>query len=416
MYTDGNLKKSSGLNRPWVAKFRYWQTSGALVLFILATSQMAGFPNVSCQISRNQFMDISPIISRMREAFAEIERKLSAPDAFSDRQSYEQLTREHQRLSSLLSIYDQQKKKEKELVDNQELLALENDEDMAELIQADIATLEEDIRKLDAKVLALILPPDKNDSRNTIMEIRPAAGGEEAALFAGDLFRMYNRFAESQGWRVEVLNITETDLGGIKDIGFSLTGTDVYRVLKLESGVHRVQRIPTTETGGRIHTSTVTVAVLPEAEEVDVHIDPSDLQVDVFRASGAGGQHVNTTDSAVRITHIPTGVVVSSQQERSQHRNREICMRILRSRILEAKQLEEQAKYDATRKAQVGTGDRSERIRTYNYPQNRITDHRFGLSWFSLPAIMEGDIQDMLEEILAENSKRRLESELEKQL
>lgn len=357
-------------------------------------------------------MDISPIVDQMRDSFAEIEMQLSAPDAFSDRQSYEQLTREHQRLSEFLSTYDSLDQKRQQLSDNQELLSEDNDPEFAELIQADIKKLEEEIRRLDAKVMALILPPDENDSRNTIMEIRPAAGGDEAALFAGDLFRMYTRFAERQGWKVEVLQITETDLGGIKDVAFFLQGTDVYRSLKLESGVHRVQRIPTTETGGRIHTSTVTVAVLPEARDVDIRINNEDLEITTFRASGAGGQHVNTTDSAVRIQHLPTGVTVSSQQERSQHRNREIAMRILASKLLETKQQQEQERYAARRKAQVGTGDRSERIRTYNFPQSRVTDHRYNLSWYNLSTIMEGELEDMLEDVLGAYGRELLDEEI----
>jgi len=348
----------------------------------------------------------------MRATFAEVEQRLSAPDAFSDRQSYEKLTREHQRLSEFLVTYDLLWSKRRQMEDNQALLASESDPEFAELLQADVEQLEEDIRRLDAKVMTLILPPDANDSRNTIVEVRPAAGGDEAALFAGDLFRMYTRFAERQGWKVEVLSQTETDLRGIKEVSFSLVGTDTWRLLKLESGVHRVQRVPTTEASGRIHTSTVTVAVLAEARDVDIQVNADDLVIDVYRASGAGGQHVNTTDSAVRITHKPTGVVVASQQERSQFRNREIAMRMLRSKLLEHKQLEEQAKYDATRKAQVGTGDRSERIRTYNFPQNRVTDHRYALSWFNLPELMDGGLDALFTDLHAAANRERLEAEI----
>ncbi len=365
-------------------------------------------------MSATSDLNIRPIIERSREDYHKLNDKLSSPAAFSNPQAYQQLNREHQRLSTLLSVFDELENKRRELVETQELLDDDElDDELRELAAADAERLENDIARLEPKVYSLVVPPDPNDSRNTIIEIRPAAGGDEAALFAGDLFRMYTRYAERQGWKSELLNISETDLGGLKDVGFSMQGEDVYRMLKLESGVHRVQRVPTTEASGRIHTSTVTVAVLPEAREVDVQINNDDLQIDVFRASGAGGQHVNTTDSAVRITHIPSGVVVASQQERSQHRNREIAMRILRTRLLEARQQEEQAKYEARRRAQVGTGDRSERIRTYNFPQNRVTDHRYGLSWFDLPQIMDGDLDAILEDLHAAASLQRLQAELE---
>jgi peptide chain release factor 1 len=252
------------------------------------------------------------------------------------------------------------------------------------------------------------LPPDPNDSRNIIVEIRPAAGGDESALFAGDLYRLYTRYGETQNWKQEILEYSSSDLGGIKSVSFSLSGDDVYSHLKYESGVHRVQRIPVTESGGRIHTSTVTVSVLPEAQEVELHIDPEDLRIDVFRASGPGGQCVNTTDSAVRITHEPTGLVVVSQQEKSQHRNKEIAMRILRARLLEQKQREEADKHADARRAQVGSGDRSERIRTYNFPQNRITDHRYNLTLYYLSKVMEGELDILLDKIIDIDCQRRL--------
>lgn len=360
------------------------------------------------------FVDISPIIEKMRDNHSELERQLAAPSVFSDRQAYQNLTREHQRLSSLLAAYEQLGKCRREWADNEALLQTEDDLEFKEVIRSDMAALDTEMKRLDTKVLSLILPPQPNDSRNTIMEIRPAAGGDEAALFAGDLFRMYTRFGDRSGWKVERLEMTDTNLGGIKEVAFSLQGEDVYRKMQFESGVHRVQRIPTTDTGGRIHTSTVTVAVLPEAKAIDLQINPEDLRIDVFRSSGPGGQSVNTTDSAVRITHVPSGLNVVSQQEKSQHRNRDIAMRILRSRLLEMMQHEETAKQAAERKSQIGTGDRSERIRTYNYPQNRITDHRFNLSWYNLPAILEGEIEDMIDEIAAVHCSRRLEEELER--
>jgi peptide chain release factor 1 len=358
-------------------------------------------------------MDIAPLIARMRSNFTDIETELADPAIFSDRERYQKVSREHQRLSKLIGNYDELCYKRQELVDNQAMLESEEDPEFKAMIEAEIPTLEAAVERLDLLVMGLIVPPSENDSRNSIVEIRPAAGGDEAGLFAAELLRVYTRLAEIRGWKQEILTFSDSDVGGIKEVSFSLTGDDVYRFMQFESGVHRVQRIPVTESGGRIHTSTVTVAVLPEAEEVEIQIRNEDLRVDFFRSSGPGGQCVNTTDSAVRLTHIPTGVSVASQQEKSQHRNREIAMRILRSRILEAKEAEEAAKHSAERRSQIGTGDRSERIRTYNFPQNRITDHRYGISKFNLPAAMEGDIGGMLEEILAVEARRRLEAELD---
>ena len=255
-----------------------------------------------------------------------------------------------------------------------------------------------------------MLPADENDSRNIIVEIRPAAGGDEAALFAGELARAYMRYADSKGWKTELLEENSSELGGVKSISFSLAGDDVYMYMKFESGVHRVQRVPVTEAAGRTHTSTVTVSIMPEAEAVEINIRPEDLRFDVFRSSGPGGQSVNTTDSAVRVTHIPTGVSVASQQEKSQHRNKEIALRILYARLLEAKQAEEAAKKSADKLSQVGTGDRSERIRTYNFPQNRVTDHRYNISSFDLPAVMEGEFERVIEPILALDAEMRFEA------
>ena len=255
-----------------------------------------------------------------------------------------------------------------------------------------------------------LLPPDPNDSKNIIVEVKPAAGGDEAALFAAELFRAYLYFAEKQGWKVEILERSDTDLGGLKNVSCSFSGSDVYSMMKYESGVHRVQRVPETETGGRVHTSTITVSIMPEAEEVELDIKPEDLRFDVFRSSGPGGQCVNTTDSAVRVTHIPTGLSVASQQEKSQHRNKEIALRILYARLLERKQEEENAKMAADKRSQVGTGDRSERIRTYNFPQNRVTDHRFNVSTFDLPKMMQGDIDLILNPILKIVCEQQLEA------
>ena len=357
-------------------------------------------------------LDLTPLMERMRDSLQQTEGELAQPNAYEDRERFEHLSREHQRLSRLIGTWDALTKARSELVDNQDMLDLEEDAEFLAMIKADIERLELEVARREREVLALVVPPGEHDSRNTIMEIRPAAGGDEAGLFAGDLFRMYSRYAENKGWKLEILSLSETELGGIKDVSFSLTGQDVYRHLQFESGVHRVQRIPSTETSGRIHTSTVTVAVLPEAQEVDIQINPADLSFDVFRASGAGGQHVNTTDSAVRVTHIPTGVVSESQQERSQHRNREIALRMLRAKLLEAKAQEEAQKYASARKSQVGTGDRSERIRTYNFARNQVADHRWGLSWFALTTMLNGDLDDMIEDILASVNTQRLEDTL----
>jgi peptide chain release factor 1 len=357
-------------------------------------------------------IDITPLIERMRTTFAGIEASLADPAIFDDRKRYEETSREHQRLSLLLADYDALAGKRTELADSTEMIEGETDDEMRELIAAEIDQLTADVAQLETAVMAKIMPPGENDSRNSIVEIRPAAGGDEAALFAGDLFRMYTRFAELRGWKHELLALSETDLGGIRDVSFSLTGGDVYRFMQFESGVHRVQRVPTTETSGRIHTSTVTVAVLPEAQEIDIEIRQEDVRMDVFRSSGPGGQSVNTTDSAVRLTHEPTGVSVASQQEKSQHRNREIAMRILRARLLEKKQREEHEKQAAERRSQVGTGDRSERIRTYNFPQNRVTDHRYAISVHNLPGLIAGDLGGLLEQIVSAENARRLEAEV----
>ncbi len=354
-------------------------------------------------------MNLQPHIARARRRLQEIEKALASFDFSSAaRNAYEKLSREHQSLSRLLALGDRHARLLRELADNRELIVSGDDPELAELARAEIEDQEAEVKHLERRIKGLLIPPHPNDGRNIIVEIRPAAGGEEAGLFAGDLLRMYTRFAERKGWRLEILEVTNSDLGGVKAAAFSLQGSDVFRSMRYESGVHRVQRIPVTESGGRIHTSTVTVAVLPEAREVEVTIGPNDLRIDVFRSSGPGGQCVNTTDSAVRITHLPSGLSVVSQQEKSQHQNREIALRILRSRLLERRQAEEAARNAAARRQQLGTGDRSERIRTYNFPQNRVTDHRFGITHYNLAQILEGGLDDLIEEIIAVDSERRL--------
>jgi len=354
--------------------------------------------------------DISAHIEKLRTHRQELETVLSSPDVYSDMAKFRRMSQELSKLDTLFKDFDSWCSALKTLSDDQEMLAAEQDQEMRMLLEAEIPELQEQTAKLEEKIQISLLPPDPNDSKNIIVGIKPAAGGDEAALFAGDLFRAYMHYAEACGWKVEILDESLTDLGGVKDVSFSLSGSDVFSRMKYESGVHRVQRVPSTEASGRIHTSTITVAVMPEAEEVELDIDPADLRFDVFRSSGPGGQCVNTTDSAVRVTHIPTGLSVASQQEKSQHRNKEIALRILYARLLEQKQLAEQQKQAADKRSQVGTGDRSERIRTYNYPQNRVTDHRYNVSTFDLPKLMAGDLDLILNQILKINSERQLET------
>ena len=354
--------------------------------------------------------EIKEYIDKLRARGAELEAKLADPAIYAKPDDCRRVTQEHRKLETLFSDFDAWVRSKKELEENHALLTSESDAELRELISADIAALEERSAALEAKIQLSLLPPDPNDDKNIIVEIKPAAGGDEAALFAGELLRAYLHFAERQEWKIEILDESQTDLGGVKNVSFSLSGADVYSLMKYESGVHRVQRVPTTEAGGRIHTSTVTVAVMPEAQEVELDIDPEDLRFDVFRSSGPGGQCVNTTDSAVRVTHIPTGLSVASQQEKSQHRNKEIALRILYARLLEIKQREEAAKQAADKRSQVGTGDRSERIRTYNYPQNRVTDHRFNVSSFDLPRVMEGEFELVLDPIRRIVCEQQLEA------
>ena len=353
--------------------------------------------------------DIAGYIENLHGRFAELEAALADPAIYARGAECRRVSQEHRKLETLFRKFDDWRKALAELADNREMLTAETDAELRELIAADIAELEVKAQKLEADIQISLLPPDPNDAKNIIVGIKPAAGGDEAALFAGELFRVYMKFAEKKGWRIEVLDQTDTELGGIKDVSFSLSGDEVYSLMKYESGVHRVQRVPATEAGGRIHTSTVTVAVMPEAEEVELDIRPEDLRFDVFRSSGPGGQCVNTTDSAVRVTHIPTGIAVASQQEKSQHRNKEIALRILYARLLEHKQQEEADKQAADKRSQVGTGDRSERIRTYNFPQNRVTDHRFNVNTFDLPKLMEGELDLILDQILMIACERRLD-------
>ena len=342
-----------------------------------------------------------------------MEKRLIEPDIFTKQQEYKEVSRERQRLIELLGIYDRWVLSLKEHEENKAMLQIEEDEEMKQMISTELEKLNKEAATLEDKVKIFLMPPDPNDNRDIIIEIRPAAGGDEAGLFAGELYRAYCRFAEIQGWKHELLDFNGNAVGGVKEVVFSMAGNRVYSYMKYESGVHRVQRIPTTEAGGRIHTSTITVSVLPEAEEVDIEIKTDDLRFDYFRSSGPGGQNVNRTDSAVRVTHIPTGVSVASQVEKSQHRNKATALRILRARLLETKQQEEASKHADSKRKQVGTGDRSERIRTYNFPQNRITDHRFGVSVFDIPGVMNGSMEDLFLDIMKADSELSLSQLIE---
>ena len=357
-------------------------------------------------------IDYSQKMAQVKDRFKQLESEMSNPGIFDDRKRYEEISKEHQRLTALIDCYDKLESSKEELEENKLMQSEESDPEFLEVIKNDIKEIEERIPELEKQLKLLIVPPNPNDSRNSIIEIRPAAGGDEAALFADELMRMYQNHASKKGWRVEVMDHSPSDIGGLKHVSFMITGDDVFKEMQYESGVHRVQRVPTTESQGRIHTSTVTVAVLPEAEEVDIEIAPSDLRFETFRSQGAGGQCVNTTDSAVRAIHIPTGIAYESQQERSQHRNKEIAIKKLRSKLLEIKIQEEQQKMADERKGQVGTGDRSERIRTYNFPQNRVTDHRYGITRYDLPDVIAGEFGPLINEILAYEAEQRLAGEL----
>ena len=348
-------------------------------------------------------------LQALEDRFVHLERLISDPDAMKDMATWQKNTRTHAKLTRIIERFREFKACSRTINETLELLGEKLDDDMRQMAQTELDEAKAEKDRLEAELRILLLPQDPNDDKDVIMEIRGGAGGEEAALFAGALFRMYSRYAESQGWRVEMMDSNPTDLGGFKEVVFSIAGTGAYSRLKYESGVHRVQRVPDTESSGRIHTSTVTVAVLPEAEDVvDVQIGANDLRIDTYRASGAGGQHINKTDSAIRITHLPTGLVVQCQDEKSQFKNKEQAMRMLRAKLLEQAIESQRSETAQNRKSQVGTGDRSERIRTYNFPQGRMTDHRIGLTLHKLDFIMNGDLTELIDALTAVDQSERL--------
>ncbi|WMI81027.1 peptide chain release factor 1 [Anaerotignum sp. MB30-C6] len=353
----------------------------------------------------------------MFERLAEVESKyidladqVNDPDMIANQSEWRKLMKEYSDMTPLVEAYREYKGVKEAIEEGLELLNEKLDDDFRELVKEEFAQNKDRLEELKKEITILLLPKDPNDEKNVIMEIRGGAGGDEAALFAGDLFRMYARYAEGRRWKVELMNANENDLGGFKEVSFMITGKGAFSRMKYESGVHRVQRIPSTESGGRIHTSTVTVAVMPEAEEVDVHIDMNDVRVDVFRASGNGGQCVNTTDSAVRMTHLPTGIVVSCQNEKSQLKNKEQALKVLYARVYERERQAHDAAISADRRSQVGTGDRSERIRTYNFPQGRVTDHRIGLTLHRIDSILDGELDELMDALITTDQMEKMQA------
>ena len=344
----------------------------------------------------------------LEDKYKDLTEKISDPEIINDQKTWQKYMKEHADLEPIVMKYREYKNVLTNIADSKEILQEESDEELRDLAKMELSELEEQVEPLEAELKILLLPKDPNDEKNVIVEIRGGAGGDEAALFAGDLFRMYSRYAERRRWKMELLSASDTGVGGYKEVSFLIKGKGAYSRLKYESGVHRVQRIPSTESGGRIHTSTATVAVLPEVEDVEVEINPNDLRIDVFRSSGNGGQSVNTTDSAVRVTHIPTGEVVSCQDGKSQLKNKEQALKILKARLYDKAVAEQNKEISAERKSQVGTGDRSERIRTYNFPQGRVSDHRINLTLYKLDAFLDGDLTEMIDALITVDQTEKM--------
>ena len=355
-------------------------------------------------------MNLADKLEKIKIKFDSINEQLSDPGITTDREKLVSLTKERSDLSEIVEAYSRYAVVLKNIKGNKEIIETVSDRDLVSMALAELEELKVERDKLEEEIKLLILPKDPNDDKDVIMEIRAGTGGEEAALFAGDLFRMYSRYAELRGWKIELIDINDTGLGGVKEAIFSVTGNNVYGDLKFESGVHRVQRVPETEGSGRVHTSAASVAVLPEAEDVQIEINPNDLKIDIFRASGAGGQNVNKVETAVRMTHIPTGLVVQCQDERSQLKNRQKAMKVLKARLYDLELKKQNEEISAQRKSMVGSGDRSDKIRTYNFPQNRVTDHRIGLTLYNLSNIMEGHIDELIEQLKIADKTEKLQS------
>ena len=356
------------------------------------------------------------ILSRLdglKLKYEETGQKLTDPEVIADVKQFVQLNKEYKELEPIIETSERYRTALANLAEAKDILSNDKDEEMREMARGEITELEPAIEQMEEQIKLLLIPKDPQDSKNAIMEIRGGTGGDEAAIFAGDLLRMYTKYIESKGWRYEMTSFSDGAAGGYKEVVLKVTGQNVYGTLKYESGVHRVQRVPQTETQGRVHTSTTTVAVLPEAEELDFYIDPKDLRIDTFRASGAGGQHINKTSSAIRVTHLPTGMVVECQDERSQYKNKDKALKVLRSRLLAQKQAEHDSKIAAERRSQVGTGDRSERIRTYNYPQGRLTDHRIGLTLYKLDTILNGVLDEVVDALVTADQAEKLKASTE---
>lgn len=348
-------------------------------------------------------------LQMLADRYEELGELLSDPDVIADSKRFMELSKEMADLRETVEKYEKYKHVVQQIKDDEEMLSAGIDDEMAAMVKEELSDSKNEKQKLEQEIKILLLPKDPNDGKDLIMEIRGAAGGDEASLFAADLFSMYSKYAERQGWSIEVIDKNMTEVGGFKEIALTINGKNVWSKLKYESGAHRVQRVPVTESAGRVHTSTATVVVMPEEEDVEIDLDPKDIRVDVYRSSGAGGQHINKTSSAVRMTHLPTGIVVAMQDQRSQQQNREKAMKILKARVYDYYKSQEQSEYDENRKSAVGTGDRSERIRTYNYPQNRVTDHRIGLSLNKLDRIMNGELDDVIDALVLYDQTKALE-------